>query len=146
MSAWGREDNIIIIANVTLTAGSTRMSNAHGNSQAATSANYDFVSNAFGNVAKSPTGGIMAGDYLVLPTNSSLVDAGKVGDSPKVQIIQVNSSNVVTLASPSPVTANLVHPSIQQGPKYIGNIASGTARVNRGNITGTGSNPGTRNV
>ncbi len=146
MSAWGREDNIIIIANVTLTAGSTRMSNAHGNSQAASSANYDFVSNAFGNVAKSPTGGIMAGDYLVLPTNSALVDAGKPGNSPKVQIIQVNSSNVVTLASPSPVTANLVHPSIQQGPKYLANINSGTARVNRGNINGNGSNPGTRNV
>lgn len=143
MSAWGREDNIIVIANVTLTAGSTRVSNAHGNSQSATSANYDFVSNAFGNVAKSPTGGIMAGDYLILPNDSDLVDSGKPGDSPKLQIIKVDSANVMTLASPSPVTANLVHPSIQMGPKYIANIASGTARVNRGNI---GANPGSRNV
>lgn len=143
MAAWGREDNIIIIANVTLTVGSTRVSNAHGNSQAATSANYDFVSNAYGNVAKSPTGGIMAGDYLRLPTATALVDAGKPGDSPKIQILSVPGSNVITLASPSPITANLVHPSIQQGPKYIANVASGTARVNRGNI---GQNPGTRNV
>ena len=146
MSAWGREDNIIVIANVTLTAGSTRVSNAHGNSQAATSANYDFVSNAFGNVAKSPTGGIMAGDYIVLPTDSDLVDSGKPGDSPKLQVLKVDSSNVITLTSPSPVTANIIHPSVQQGPKYIGNIAFGTATVNRGNITGTGSNPGSRNV
>ena len=143
MSAWGREDNIIVIANVTLTAGSTRVSNAHGNSQAATSANYDFVSNAFGNVAKSPTGGIMAGDYLVLHTNNGLYDSGRPGDSPKLQFKVIDSSNVMTLVEPSPVTANLVHPSVQQGPKYLANINSGTARVNRGNI---GSNPGTRNV
>ena len=100
MSAWGREDNIIVIANVTLTAGSTRVSNAHGNSQSATSANYDFVSNAFGNVAKSPTGGIMAGDYLILPNDSDLVDSGQPGDSPKLQILKVDSANVMTLASP----------------------------------------------
>ena len=142
MSAWGREDNIIVIANVTFTAGSTRVSNAHGNSQSATSANYDFVSNAFGNVSRSKTGGIVAGDYFVLHPNQD-VDSGSITDAPKLQVLKVDSANVITLASPSPFTANVIHPSIQQGPKYVANIASGTATVNRGNI---GAPPGTRNV
>lgn len=142
MSAWGREDNIIVIANVVFTEGSKFVTNAIGNTQ--TSSNFSFASNAFGNVAKSPDGGVMAGDYIVLhPSQNSIVDVGEIGNSPKYQIAKVTNAIHLVLTTEASFTANIVHPSIQMGPKYIANISSGTATTNRGNI---GSDPGTRNV
>ena len=140
MSAWGREDNIIMTANLLFVRGSTKVTNSHGNIGVAGS--FSFASNAYGDVSRSK--GIEPGDYIVLHP-SQAVDVGKIGDSPKYQVanVAVEAANVIHLTSPVSFTANVVHPSVQQGPKYIANIASGTARVNRGNI---GANPGTRNV
>jgi len=141
MSAWGREENAIIIANLVFTNASDQVTNALGNIQS--SDNFSFLSNTFGNANISITGGIMPGDYII-PPHALSVDAGKYEpDSYKMQVKSVDSSNVITLTFPATFTANVVHPGVQQGPKYLANIASGTASVLRGNI---GAPPGTRNV
>jgi len=141
MSAWGREENAIVIANIMFVNGSDQVSNAHGNIQS--SDNFNFISNTYGNLNLSPTGGIMPGDYIV-PPHALAVDVGVyTPNSPKMQVKSVDSSNVITLTFASTFGANVIHPGVQQGPKILGNIASGTASVLRGNI---GSPPGTRNV
>ena len=144
MPAWGREDNIRVIANVVFIEGSTFVTNAQGNASVSTSGSFDFESNAFGDVSKSKTGGILAGDYIEIHHNSNTkVDAGKIGDSPTYQVAKVTNAIHIVLTTPASFSGNLVHPTVQQGPKYLANISSGTDTVNKGNV---GSDPGTRNV